>query len=284
MNPVLAAFLANVSFAVSDIVIAVLIKHHNSSLRISFWKSILTLVLFSPMLFFSRGELQSMTFYEWFQILGLGIVLAFGSLFFVRGLADGNAILGGVIGGSFPAVSALVAVFFFGETLAVIEVGAIGMVLCGVLLSSLSAGLSPTSQSKGTPIWYSLGALLLWGVYFALIDIPVENVGWFLPQYLSFVSLSVVYLAMIKFSKETDCMRLPKPLKFFAISIPLGILAGLFYNYAIGSADTAVTAPIAGSSPAIYVLLAYVFFKERLRWIQLSGVFLALFGIVLLAM
>ena len=46
----------------------------------------------------------------------------------------------------------------------------------------------------------ALCAMLIWGVYYAFIRIPVEEIGWFLPSYIGYL-FSPLVLVMMRFQK-----------------------------------------------------------------------------------
>ncbi len=131
---------------------------------------------------------------------------------------------------------------------------------------------------------FAFGAFFFWGVYFALVRIPVEQIGWFLPQYTSsFVGL-LMFFIIAKVTKDKDVMTKPKLIWLVAITAFLQVAGRIFFNYAISKGQTAIVAPIAGSSPAVFVALAFFIFKEKLNKKQWLGIVLALVGIINLSL
>lgn len=65
-------------------------------------------------------------------------------------------------------------------------------------------------------------------------------------------------------------------------SLLLGIGA-LSFNFAIDQGQVTIVAPIAGSYPALFALLAFLVFREQITRQQIAGIVITLFGIVLLS-
>lgn len=62
------------------------------------------------------------------------------------------------------------------------------------------------------------------------------------------------------------------------------IFGGTFsYNFAISIGQVALIAPIAGSSSTLFVVLAFLVFKDPIRRQQIVGIITTLIGIVLLS-
>src|SRR3989338_2363076 len=126
--------------------------------------------------------------------------------------------------------------------------------------------------------------MICWGIYFTFIKIPVQQIGWFWPGYISvltslpgiwfFIKLREIKLSKFNFKGSFY------PL--FANAFLLGVGA-LSFNLAIEKGFTSIVAPIAGSYPTIFVLLAYLIFKDPITRQQIFGIIVTLIGIVLLS-
>ena len=57
----------------------------------------------------------------------------------------------------------------------------------------------------------------------------------------------------------------------------------LSFNYAISKGLVAIVAPIAGSYPTLFALLAFLVFKDSITRQQIFGIGVTLMGIVLLS-
>jgi len=282
MNDILAAILSNLSYAFADNANGLVAKK-NSALKIATWVSLFGLVVFSvPMLIFFQDEIARLSVVNVAWILGAGLIVALGYLSFVMGMTKGSVTLTGVIGGSFPAVTTLTALLFFGERVSLLQACAISAVLIGVALSALEGDARNLIRDiKSSALVYAFGAFFLWGIYFALVRIPVEQVGWFLPQYGSIVVGFPLYFYLARRSGEKAVLstwpKLPALILLIAV---LQVCGSALYNVAISTGDTSIVAPIAGSSPAIFVVLAFFIFREKLKWLQVAGIVTTVVGIV----
>jgi drug/metabolite transporter (DMT)-like permease len=277
----IAAFMTNVSYAVSDVANGLILRR-DSPLKVSTWVAIFALaIFFVPMLVFFDHELERLTFVNAlliFAISSLGLIAYF---CFLTGMQRAGVTLGGVITGSFPAVATVAALVFFGERISAGQAGAIVVIVAGVLVSSLQGEIRTLfADIKRTSLLWAFAAALLFGLFFALVRIPVERVGWFLPAYLGNVIGVPLYVLIAHRFGERDVLRLPQlPVPIATIAF-MQIGATMLYAYALTKGETAVIAPIAGSYPAVFVVLAYIVFRERIRPIQYLGVLATVAGII----
>ena len=281
MHYLLAAAITNRSYAVSDVVNGLILRK-DSPLKVSAWIAIFALgIYFVPMLLFFRDELARLTVVNVlliFAISSLGLTAYF---CFLTGMQRAGITLGGVITGSFPAVAAVAALVFFGERISGGQAVAIVVIIAGVLLSSLQTRVRLLFHDiRRTSLVWSFASALLFGLFFAFLRIPVERVGWFLPSYGGNVIAVPLYVLIGLRLGERDVLRWPKlPLPIaFCAGVQIG--ATILYTYALTKGETAIVAPIAGSYPAVFVVLAYIVFRERIRAVQYVGVAAAVGGIV----
>lgn len=281
MNYILAAVLSNLSYALADNSNGLAVKK-NSSIKVAVWAVLFCIVIFFvPMILFFGQEIEKLNFLNILWILGTGLLSSLGFLSFVTGMSKGSVTLTGVIGGSFPAITTLTALLFFKESVSTAQAFAISVILIGVMLSSLEGSVKTLLHDiKTSALLYAFGAFFLWGIYYALVRIPVERVGWFLPQYGACITGLLTFVLIARYTGEKDLFKKPKmPLSIVAAAL-LGTLGSMFYNYAISKGVTSVVAPIAGSSPAVFVVIAYFLFKEKIKPIQIVGIAASISGII----
>lgn len=281
----MAALLSNLSYAVSDNLNGFL-SRRNSALKITLWGSLFGGLIYAiPAYLFFRHDFARIDSSALLWTLGTTLLLELGYVFFLIGMRKGSVVLTGVIGGSFPAVSTVTALIFFNETLNLGQALAVILVLVGIALSSMHGKLRKTlSHIKASALVYAFLAFLFWGVSFAIIRIPIEKVGWFVPQYFSnFVGI-VIALAAAYFMRERKVWTLPKASPLVAVNAVLGLGGTILFSYAISrGGETSIVAPIAGSSPAVFAILAFVIFKEKLTRLQVAGVLTTLTGVIILS-
>ena len=158
-------------------------------------------------------------------------------------------------------------------------------IIIGLIISSLDLKNLSSKQilsDKGIP--FALVSLLAWGIYYTFVKIPLKNIGWFWPTYLSYWGFPLVLIFMkIKSIK----LVLPKEKRTIWFLLTNGILLtiALFsINYALTIGQSSVVSPISSSYPALFAILAYFVFKDRLTKQQILGIGITLFGVISLSM
>jgi uncharacterized membrane protein len=129
---------------------------------------------------------------------------------------------------------------------------------------------------------YAVIAALAYGVDFVLIDLMANKIGWFFP--ILFVGLvTACYLSIYAGMSGRD-ISFPKNVWYFIILVGiLDTVAYLFYSSSVTTVYGAVMAPIAASSPAVSIILAKIFYKEKIETHQGIGVISVLIGLILLS-
>ncbi len=281
MHYLVAAAITNLSYAVADVANGLILRR-DSPLKVATWVAIFALEIFLiPMFVYFRNDLARLDVTNVlliFAISSLGLTAYF---CFLTSMQRAGVTLGGVITGSFPAVATVAALLFFGERISAAQGGAIAVIVGGVLLSSLQGKVRTLfADIQRTSLIWAFAAALLFGLFFALVRIPVERVGWFLPAYLGNLIGIPLYVLIARRFGERDVLRPPKLPIPIAIIAAMQIGATMLYAYALTKGETAIIAPIAGSYPAVFVVLAFIVFRERIRAVQYLGVAATVVGIV----
>lgn len=249
----------------------------------TFWSLLLGLIIFSFYIPFSLNEIQELTIGIFFLSIVLGLILATSLLTFNEALRIAHPSLVGTIAASFSALVVVFSIVFLKETITAYQALSILVIFLGVIISSLDF-----EEIRKRKLTFNKGALLAiatmigWGIYFTFIKIPVRKIGWFWPEYISFSLFPIIYLVM-RFRK----IGLKKPTYEGAL-LPLIMAAVILrvadfsFNFAISKGLTAIVAPIAGSYPTLFVVLAFLIFKDPIKKQQIFGIVLTVIGIVLL--
>lgn len=246
------------------------------------WGAIFSIILLSFIAPFRVSELHQLTSSILIMNILLGALLLLGIIVFSEALLQSSASIVIALSQSFPALVVVFSVFFFKEQIDAKEIFAIGVIFLGLILLLFERKKGEgNSARKG--ILMSLFAMFAWGIYFTFIKIPVQQVGWFWPTYLSFAVLPLLF-AYIKIKR----IKIKHP-NFQHAFTPL-VLSMLFirtaemsFNFAVGNTLSALVAPIAGSSPSLTVLLTFFVFKEKLTKQQIVGIVITVLGIVILS-
>ncbi|OGD92041.1 hypothetical protein A3D81_03165 [Candidatus Curtissbacteria bacterium RIFCSPHIGHO2_02_FULL_40_17] len=251
----------------------------------TFWYILLQVPIFAIGIPFFTGHLQNLTLEILILNTTLGLIGTIGLVAFYEGLKVGNAALVGTIAASFAALTVLLSIIFLGESVSLQQSMAIVIIFIGLIGSTLDIkSLISRKLIVDKGIWMGAVAMLSWGIYWAFIKIPIKELGWFWPGYISILaSLPGIWL-FIKL-REIKLTKLNFKGSFyplFANALLLGVGA-LSFNLAIEKGFTSIVAPIAGSYPTIFVLLAYLIFRDPITRQQIAGIIITLFGIVMLS-
>lgn len=249
------------------------------------WSLVFSFVILSLYVPFAQGSLGDFTPGLFTLNIILGIIAIIGFVAFNEALRVGNASVVGTIVASFAAFAALLSLVFLGERVNAQQGLAIIVIFAGVVFCSMDVvELKAKRILKGKGILLAIVTMVCWGIYFAFIKIPINKIGWFWPSYLTYL-IFPLYLLFVKFKK----IRLVGPnfkgvLPALLSAIVLLRIAELSYNIGISrGGQTSIIAPIAGSYPALFVVLAFLVFKDPIKKQQILGIITTIVGIVLLS-
>lgn len=280
---IIFALIALVGWGIGDIFVTIA-SRKSGNLVANFWWLVFALVLSLFYLPFA-GQIS-----DWNMILvafGIHLIGNLGILLYFRALEIGNASLVGTIAGSFAAVTVPLSIILFGERLTQFQFAGIIFILLGLVLASLKK--DALLEIKSGKVFSDPGAglalliMILWGVFWTLIRIPVEKIGWYwagLPGYFFFVVLyfmGKVKKEAVKALKEKGSIIIFLVMAIFTISANYAFNIGITFGY------SSIVAPISGLSPVLFVILAYFVFKDRLNGRQIMGIISSIIGIIILA-
>lgn len=247
----------------------------------SFLFSVLVMSFYVP---FAIKDLANLTFSLLILILTLAFIGIFsGTVFYYEALRIGNRALVGTIASSFPVVAVLISIIFLKETVSIQQGLAILVIFTGIILSILNFSNLRYNKLVNKATLFALLTMFSWGIYGGFIKIPVSKIGWFWPNYITFLIFPVIYIYI-----KIKGLRIEKPTENKAfipliVSTVLVRIGELSYNFAISQGTVAVVASIAGAYITLFVVLAFLFFKDPITKQQILGIITTLIGIVLLS-
>lgn len=248
------------------------------------WVFLFGAVIFSFYIPFALNDFRLYTLSLFLLNALLGFFFIGGNLAFNEALRISNASLVGTIAASFAALTVILSVVFLGDKITFLQAGVILLIFFGLALSTLNfRELKNGKAFSDKGILLALVAMVSWAIYFTFVKTLVNEVGWFWPNYISFLLFPLFFLYM-KIRK----IRLERPTYNKAL---LPLLASTFllrsgdfsFNLAISQGLTSIVAPIAGSYPTLFVILAFLIFKDPITRQQVIGITTTLIGIVLLS-
>ena len=210
-----------------------------------------------------------------------GVALGLGYLVYYTGLARGAVTVVSSAASAWLAVTVLIAVPLFGETVGPAHIVLMGTILLGILL--LSAGpLAGSDVASGLP--WGLGAMLGIGVAMALFDRATAAAGPMLAVLVVRAMSAVPSYAFARVRRQP--IRWPQNRNGWLLLLVTGIVdvAGYVgYNLGIASAPVSLVAPIAAAHPVVTIALAVVINRERPRATQWAGATLTIASAIALS-
>ncbi len=215
-------------------------------------------------------------------ILATGVCTVLSYSFFYKGLTLGKAsIISPVV--STSAIVAMVLSFaILGERLNLMQIGCIAMVLVGILVISMKP------DSFGRPekgIVYAVACVLSAGLNSILIKLVSTDIGGFGTLFFNRILVTLLLVILLPFFRDSFSVGIPgeNSLKTIIVIGLAEFMAGLSFVVGVSVGIISIIAPVSSASPAVTVVLAQVFLKERLVRVQKIAVVLAILGIVLLS-
>ncbi len=283
MSPIIFALISYFGWGIGDIFGTIAVRKIGTY-SVTFWSYILTLLILCLYIPFALVDLNQINFSIVALNIFLGLVVLPGAILYGEAMTIGNASLVTTVAASFTALVVIFSVLFLKETITQMQLWAIIIIFLGLILTNLDLKqIFKRSFKVDKSIMLAFVVMFLWGIYFTFIKIPVRQIGWYWSNLFSFsvTPLLFVYIK-IKSIKLNNPLNKKVIVPFFAGTI-LVMMADLSYNFAIGKGLAAVIAPIAGAYPTLFVVLAFLVFKDKITKQQIVGIITTLAGIVLLS-
>ena len=211
-------------------------------------------------------------------------IYVWGYYMFMKGFEIGNISLVSPIAGSFSIITVMLAVVFFQESLPFIKLAAVFLMVAGVFLTSTDISKIKTIRSQNG-LKEALFAMLGFGLSFFILGFVSKkmnplNIFFFvsLSQSLFFIVLSVMKNGFIT-KADLD----GKLVALFIIHSLIVNMGWFVYIFGIGKALVSLVTPISALFPGVTVILALIFYKERLVINQKLGIFSILIGVFLIS-
>lgn len=285
MLPIIFALVSYVGWGVGDI-FGVVSARKLGGYSTTLWSYIFSIIILTFLLPFAPGNIRDFNLSTLFLNILLAIIGAVGFVAFNEGMRLSNASLVGTIAAAFATLAAVLSIVFLGERITTLQATAIVIAFVGVVFCTFNfKDLKKGKLIRNKGLILALVAMVTWGIYFAFIKIPIRQVGWFWPVYVGMISVLPLYLLFVRFRQ----IKIVKPtlkgaLPYLLTGIITLRIAELSFNYAISIGLTAIVAPIAGSYPSLFVVLASIFFKDPITTQEKFGIVVTIAGVVLLSL
>lgn len=248
-----------------------------------FWSQITSLCIYIIifLLFFQWPHLGTTDLIV-FAIAGTLSVLAYAA--FYKGLQIGIVAVISPVSACWGIITVILSFVFLNERVGNFQMAGIILAIMGAILTSFRAEdlkkLKFKSYSKG--LSYALFNMIGTGLVFVFLALFVRKFGWFFPIFF-IRAIGVAYLLLYVFAtqkKVSISKNIVLPVALIGLLEALGCFA---YDLSLAHQYTAISAPISAVYPMITVILARIFFKEKLVFNQKVGVISVFAGLVLLA-
>lgn len=284
MIAIIFALIAATGWGIADI-FGGLVARKIGGYSSAFWSFITCLILASIYIPFTINELGGISIQTiiWLLLLTPIGVIPIVSLY--QGFKVGNASLVGTIAGANGGLVVVFSVIFLGEILTIFQIFSITAILLGLVLSSIdfkSTNIKELLSDKGVP--YALVSLVTWGIFYTFIKIPIDNVGWFWPSYIPLLGFPLVLMYMKIQSIKLEIPKGKKTLLYVLFNGLAGTTALFAFNFALEHGQNSVVSPLSSSYPALFALIAYFVFKDRLTKQQILGIVITLAGVISLSL
>lgn len=283
MQAIFFALIAYLGWAIGDVLIAISARKIGSY-STTLWVNLLGLAVVSLYVPFALEQLSQITLPILLLNLGLGVLGLLGLVTMFESLRRGNPAVTGTIISAFVAVAVVLSIIFLGERISSKQAVAIVIITLGLVTTGFDFKEVKSArifQNKG--IIFAMIAMFIWGIYFTFIKIPVDSYGWFWPGFIARLvfPLTIAFMAVAK-------IKIENPFKAQTFWPVMGTalfwaFAEAAYNFGLSKGLVSVVAPIAGSYPTLFVILAYFVFKEKITRQQIAGILVTLAGIVILS-
>jgi drug/metabolite transporter (DMT)-like permease len=124
-------------------------------------------------------------------------------------------------------------------------------------------------------------AVIVWGASFIATKVALKEVHPITVVWLRF-TIGVVILGVTVFLRRQFTLPVGKELRFFGL---LGFLGITFHQWlqstGLLTSKASTTAWIVATTPIFIAILGWLILKEKLRWLQIMGIGLATFGVLL---
>ncbi len=298
------ALIAMFCWGIADFLQALVIKKIGS-LKTMFFGNLFGIFfsLFFFFYFFSLGKIH-IDLTSFLLLFGAGIIDVIGVYNFMKSFEIGEISIVTPISASYSLVTVILAFLFLGETLSFLKIISILIILFGIVLVSTDLKkLKNLHTARG--VKESLIALFVWGFYFFVIGVVSKRLfdytfsGMALTPFEAKVSVAINLFffsniintgLMILFSgikeknKSFSVLKAKNVLLFIFINFVLYNVAWIAVNYGIAQDLVSIVTPVSSLYPALTVVLAWFFLKEKLVLNQKIGVFLTIFGIFLISL
>lgn len=248
-----------------------------------FWVYVLSLILNSAYVLFNFQNVN-LTPQAIFILALVGLLQAIALMFFYKGLEIGLVSVVSPIASSYSLIVVFLGIFLLQESLTSLQLAAIFLIFIGVILVSININEIKRAGKKifQKGVKEASISFFAWGFSYFLLTPIVRNYGWVITTDLDFFFIVLFLLIWGIIARErffTSEKTVFLPILSDGILTVIGYLAysfGLLYSF------VSIVTPVSTIFPVVTIILARIFFKEKLVWNQVLGIAGVIGGLILL--
>lgn len=222
---------------------------------------------------------------QWMPLILLGVFQTCNMLIWFYALKVGNVSIVSPVSEVYPLISVVLGVISLHETVGVMRVFGIGLIFSGVLLVGIQ--LDQLRKTKTVALYKGITPALVYAmglaIFVFLAVLSARTNGWFVSAFGIrgvIVIVSLVFLLVQKTTLKQIVSNVP-----WVWVLSAGMIDAIgfsLFSLASVHADVSYVAVISSAQSLVVVMLAYLFYKERLKLYQVVGLFAVVAGLVVL--
>ena len=217
---------------------------------------------------------------------GLTTVVVFFYVAFYRALQLGPIALVSPIVAAHSIVVVTLAITFLDESISGLQFGAIAVTIAGVAIAAVDwrairSGTAIMSAGVALAVVVSLMA----GFWQFGISVLSKDLGWFVPVYLTRVFMVGLLVPVVVVRREWPWRNLGRGLAAMVVAVALLETLSLFaFTRGAEIGIVSIVAAASTAYPVVPIVGGILLFRERLSVLQFSGLFVAVVGLMGLAL
>jgi len=215
-----------------------------------------------------------------------GILGVIGYVFLYSGFQKGNISIVSPITASWSVITTILAVFLFQETLVPLQIAGVIAVFVGIFLTStnLTELRKSIRQGRSSGVTDALISMVAWGIAYTLLKPMAIAFGPIIALLFLRIAAITILFSWTKITKTKISTPTRLIFIFVALAGLLDLVGFLAFNFSISTAFLSIVGPVAATYPAVTIVLAYFFLKERILSNQKMGLIAILAGLALISL
>jgi len=232
-----------------------------------------------------------------FLLLIAGVLMVLGIYSYYKGIEIGGDVsVLSPVQGSYSIITVILSVLILKESFSFLKSASIVLIFLGIFLTSTNLKkLKQLRTTKG--IKYGLIALVCLGIQFFILGVVSKETTLFglystSTHYMSVYFFTTIinpglFILFALIKKEIPTLKEIKMKEVYPVILITYVMfavAWIVLNYGLAKDQVSLLVPISSLNPAITVILAVIFYKEKLVFNQKLGILVVLAGLFLISL